>query len=206
LSASFVKNKSIASIIDETMIDEKTFYKFFSYFRRCCRNFKFLNEIRLGGDGIEVEIDETHLFTRKYHRGNVLASEQIWVFGIIERVSKKVYLEVVTRRNGETLFEIVRRVLMPGTIIFADSWAGYNLIRNHFTMFNINHRMHFVDPNDRSIHTNNIERLWRSVKEDVRGAVNDNYKVHLSEFMFRRNVLNSTFERNLDSFIRIIFN
>jgi hypothetical protein len=32
-----------------------------------------------------VETDETHLFTRKYHRGNVLASESIWVFGLIER-------------------------------------------------------------------------------------------------------------------------
>jgi hypothetical protein len=40
--------------------------------------------IRLGGEGRTVEIDETNLFTRKYHRGNVLASENIWVFGLIE--------------------------------------------------------------------------------------------------------------------------
>jgi hypothetical protein len=89
LAASFVKNKSISSIIDETMIDEKTVYKYFSYFRRCRMNLNFLNETRLGGDGIEMEIDETNPFTRKYHRVNILASGHIWIFGTIERVSKK---------------------------------------------------------------------------------------------------------------------
>lgn len=205
LAGAFIKNKSISSIIEDTGFDEKTVYKYFSFFRNFCFDYVQNNNIILGGPGVEVEIDETHLFTRKYHRGNVLASEHIWVFGIIERLSKKVYLEVVPKRDGPTLYNIVNTRVRRGTQIYSDSWAGYNLIRENYDTLSVNHRICFVDPVNRNIHTNNIERLWRTLKDDVRGACNDNYFLHLSEFMFRRWFFTEDFETSLEEFIKLIF-
>jgi len=38
-------------------------------------------DICVGGRGLHVEIDETHIFHRKYYRGRILAYEDVWVFG-----------------------------------------------------------------------------------------------------------------------------
>lgn len=202
----FLKNKSIASIIDDNSFDEKTIFKYFKMFRICCSDKMINTEIRLGGVDVEVEIDETHLFTRKYNRGELLSSQQIWIFGIMERISKRVYLQVVESRDGQTLFEIVNRILLPGTKIFSDSWRGYNLIKENFDTLSVNHRICFVDRDNRSIHTNNIERLWRSLKEDLRGVSNENYSLHLNEFCFRRYFLTGNFLTDLGFFIRLLFN
>ncbi|KCZ75690.1 hypothetical protein H311_03327, partial [Anncaliia algerae PRA109] len=121
---------------------------------------------------IEIEIDETHLFKRKYHKGNVLASEAIWIFGIYERISKKVYFEAVPKRDAQTLYKIISKKVRPNSIIYSDSWAGYSEIRKHFEVKSVNHKLYFVHPDDKSNHINNIERTWRTLKEDMRGACN----------------------------------
>ena len=41
---------------------------------------------KLGGPGVVVEVDECHLHSRKFQRGARLATEDIWVVGVIERV------------------------------------------------------------------------------------------------------------------------
>ncbi|XP_065352827.1 uncharacterized protein LOC135947809 isoform X2 [Cloeon dipterum] len=56
---------------------------------------------------------------------------------------------------------------MDGTTIVSDMWAGYNGIGNmlngaHVT---VNHSRYFVHPRHPNIHTNTIERLWKSIKQ-----------------------------------------
>ena len=48
----------------------------------------FGNQDSIGGEGIEVEIDETLFVKRKYDRGRML--RQLWIIGGIERISQKV--------------------------------------------------------------------------------------------------------------------
>lgn len=48
--------------------------------------FWFDNQEAIGGENIEIEIDEPLLIHRKYNRGRV--TKQIWFFGAIERISK----------------------------------------------------------------------------------------------------------------------
>jgi hypothetical protein len=45
----------------------------------------------LGGENVEIEIDESHLFKWKYNRGRLLAFQNVWIFGIIERIQKNVF-------------------------------------------------------------------------------------------------------------------
>ena len=51
----------------------------------------WLNPFVLGGVGTVVEIDETHLGSkRNYNRGRVHPGLDMWVFGIMERQTKNV--------------------------------------------------------------------------------------------------------------------
>jgi hypothetical protein len=43
-----------------------------------------------------------------------------WIFGGIERESKKCFLEPVANRSSKTLMEIIRRRIRPGSRIISD--------------------------------------------------------------------------------------
>ena len=54
----------------------------------------------------------------------------------------------------------------------------------------INHSVHFVDPNDKSTHTQNIESLWRAAKQKFKAmnGVDCKYLTsYLTEFVWRYN-------------------
>ena len=73
-----------------------------------------------------VEIDESKFFHRKYHRGAYRQGH--WVFGAIERVSRKCYVVEVQDRRRVTLENIIKEVLLPGTHIVSDGWAAYGYL------------------------------------------------------------------------------
>jgi hypothetical protein len=54
-----------------------------------------------------VEINESKFFHRKYHRGQWRAGH--WVFGGIERYTKKCFLVEVPDRTAETLSNLIQR-------------------------------------------------------------------------------------------------
>jgi hypothetical protein len=48
------------------------------------------------------------------------------------------------------------------------AWRGYyGVVEFGYEHLNVNHSLHSVDPISRTIHTNNIERSWRTPKEYV---------------------------------------
>ena len=130
----------------------------------------FDNQEAIGGENIEVEIDETQFVRRKYNRGRLL--KDIWLFGGVERISKKRFVvaltgEVGERRERATLIPLIFKFSKPKTIIYSDTWAAYRGLEEHNNYVHkvINHSEHFVDPEDPTVHTQNIERLWRDIKE-----------------------------------------
>jgi hypothetical protein len=72
-------------------------------------------------------------------------------------------------------------------------------------MFVVNHSERFVDQELRFVHTNNIERMWRSIKEQVRGVRLENLDEHLKYFMFERKYLTGNFIYDL-VFMKILLN
>ncbi len=52
---------------------------------------------QLGGEGVRVQIDETKIGKRKYHRGHLVEGQ--WVFGAIEEDSCKRFIAPIKDRT-----------------------------------------------------------------------------------------------------------
>ena len=137
-------------------------------------DFWFTEQESIGGPGVVVEIDETLIVRRKYERGRVLS--QVWLFGVIERRTKKRFvlplvgpLGEAGRRDKGTLLPLIEKYIRRGSVIISDQWGAYNSITDlGYTHYTINHSENVVDPVHGDIHTQHIERLWRDVKEWVK--------------------------------------
>ena len=59
-----------------------------------------------------------------------MLSSQVRVYGGIVREGnpEEYFLEVIEKRNKETLINVFSRRLMPGSTISSDSWKGYGRI------------------------------------------------------------------------------
>lgn len=121
---------------------------------------------KIGGSSHIVEVDEMHLYTRKYNRGRVLVSESFWAVGVICRTTKQCRFAITTTRTREFLNNFILSNVNVGSIVMSDGWAGYNGLSNlGFTHHVVIHEREFVSRDDNNVHTNNIERLWRSLRE-----------------------------------------
>ena len=137
-----------------------------------------------------VEIDESKFFHRKYHRGQW--REGHWVFGGIERGTKRCFSVEVARRDAQTLYPLIEEWILPGTHIISDGWAAYNGIdtinggqHSHEVII---HERNFVDPNNGDIHIQNVESMWSRAKRTFKrnyGTSRALFERYLVEFMWR---------------------
>ena len=126
-----------------------------------------LNPVMLGGWGIIVEIDESMFGKRKYNRGR--RRDGVWVFGMVERGTNRCFLIPVENRTKDTLVEIVKRWVRPGSIIMSDGWSSYKCLKdNRFNHLVVNHTNEYKDPFT-GAHTNTIEGLWMHAKRGING-------------------------------------
>jgi transposase-like protein len=82
------------------------------------------------------------------------------VFGMLLRGSNTVRLFPVENRSAKTLLAIIAENVESQSTIVLDGWAAYGGINAMQQQFNhqwVNHRLNFVDPNDPTIHTQDIE-------------------------------------------------
>ena len=78
---------SIDEIIHELKISKKTTIEWTVFFRETCFTMMLEHSEPMGGNGIEVEIDESKFGKRKYYRGHRVESQ--WIFGGREKYNKK---------------------------------------------------------------------------------------------------------------------
>ena len=78
---------TVDEIIHELKLSKKTVIEWTTFFRECCMTTMIDNSQQIGGNGIEVEVDESKFGKRKYYRGHRVEGQ--WVFGGREKYNKK---------------------------------------------------------------------------------------------------------------------
>ena len=154
-------------------------------------------ELRIGGKGKVVEVDECKLFSAKYHKGHQPAAKDIWVVGIIERDRdenghRRSAFMLTDRRPASVLVPFIEKWVEKGSIVMTDYWKGYNrsLDQIYFPE-KVNHKTEFahlgiVDGIEMSINTNHIEREWVEVRNAMRHNRISTYGDKLNREIFRQ--------------------
>lgn len=77
---------------------------------------------QIGGPDI-VKIDEAKLGKRKNNKARVVKGQ--WIFGGIERDSRKFFILPVYDSSSDSLIPIITRYIAAGSIIYSDCWRVY---------------------------------------------------------------------------------
>lgn len=157
-------------------LGDKTISHWWEIFRLCVGQDMVDRQFghKIGGEGFEVEIDESLFGGVKYGRGNPFRHRQCWVLGGKCRQTGECFLEICPDglRNGETLKEIILRRVARGTTIYTDQWKGYYGLESLGFDWDkeettVNHSKQFINENNKRVHTQGIESKWRQVKRQL---------------------------------------
>jgi transposase len=109
------------------------------------------------------------------------------VFGLLKR-NGKVYTVVIPDAKANTLLPIIREKVRPDSIVYSDSFKGYNALDvSEFKHYRINHSELFAD---RHNHINGIENFWNQAKRHLRrfnGIPKEHFHLYLKECEWRFN-------------------
>ena len=152
-----------AEIIHELKLSNKTVTEWCHFFQEACICAVMDNSQPIGGNGIEVEIDESKFGKRKYHRGHCVEGQ--WVFGGREKYDKtRIFMIPVHNRKQTTLLLLIQKLIKPGSIIHSDCWKAYNKLTSMgYTHITVNRSKEFINKETKAC-TNSIESDWRHAK------------------------------------------
>jgi len=120
------------------------------------------SEVMFGG---EIEVDESYFGCRRKGKRGRGAADKIPLFGLSKR-GGKVYTKITLDASGATLILIIKRKVVPDSIVYADCWRGYNVLDvSDFHHFCINYSKLFAD---RHNHINGIDKLCNQAKRHMR--------------------------------------
>ena len=141
-------------------------------------------EMVVGG---EIEVDESYFGGRRKGKRGRGATGKVPVFGLLKR-GGRVYTKIIPDARSKTLMPIIKRKVVPDSIVYSDSWKGYNALDvSDFKHFRINHSKLFADKQN---HINGIENFWNQAKRHLRkfnGVPRDHFSLFLKECEWRFN-------------------
>lgn len=175
-------------ILSMTGHSSRTITDFLHFYRQLISESIDEDDMLIGGEGVEVEIDESKFAKRKYHRGRMV--EGCWIVGGVEKTpQRKIFVEIVENRDNQTLSDVIARHVLPGSIVLTDCWKGYCKIENNLPIIHktVNHSKYFTDPITQ-VNTNTIEGTWSGMKRKIpiRNRNADTMNSHIFEFIWRR--------------------
>ena len=134
-----------------------------------------------------VELDESYFGGQRKGKHGRSAVGKVAVFGILKRYGK-VYTIVVENTKQDTLLPVIKRKIMPDSIVYTDCYKSYDVLDvSEFTHHRINHSQLFAD---RQNHINGIENFWNQAKRILRkynGIDRKSFLFFLKECEFRFN-------------------
>ena len=84
------------------------------------------------------------------------------MFGGVMRKSCQAFMVACpnNKRTKWMLWPIIQANIHYGTTIYWDGWRAYGKPHLGYPHRGIDHSKQYVDPTDRTLHTNSIEGLW----------------------------------------------
>ena len=145
-----------------------------SFAREVCATILEFESQPIGGVGKIVEIDESNFGKRNYHRGRRV--DGVWVFGGIERESRRCFMVSVEDRivATHTHNKAIHSSWNKGYVC---CWKSYDRLEEEgYIHGTVNHSLEFVN-SETGDHTQNIESTWRAVKQSLprSGTVKHHY-------------------------------
>ncbi|XP_023236284.1 uncharacterized protein LOC111635526 isoform X2 [Centruroides sculpturatus] len=123
---SWVKQEPVTIAAEECEVALATAVDWYNFCREVAEVFVSQNQdIKLGGEGMHVEIDETFTRRRKYNRGRVGVGTQITIFGAYCRETRELMYWHVDNKSRRVLWSHMLRYIAPKSIIVSDSAAQY---------------------------------------------------------------------------------
>jgi len=142
----------------------------------------------------EIEVDESYFGGRRKGKRGRGAGGTPPVFGLLKR-GGRVYTKIIPDASSATLIPIIKRNVIPDSIVYSDCWRGYNVLDvSDFMHFRINHSLLFAD---KKKHINDIENFWNQAKRHMRkfnGVPKEHFGLFLKECEWRFNNSNPSFQ------------
>jgi transposase-like protein len=132
--------------------------------------------VQLGGEGKEVEVDETfiggaarfmHADKRREKITERGVKDKAAVMGILER-GGRVRATAISNRKKHLLETNVRAHIKAGSAIYSDNFASYDRLKNYGYKHDVvDHAEKYVDG---QVHTNGLENFWSLLKRGLKGT------------------------------------
>lgn len=181
-------------------LSQKTISRYFKLFSQIALKFYKVAHESIMLEGV-VEIDETQLYKEKLSKapGRPYEYSDIWLIGFKERHSKRFLIFPSEIRSADVFIPILLAHVKVQSRIYTDSFSVYVNNRktipeskleqwNYIHKF-VNHSITFVNEIFEDTHTNNIERLWRTVKEHIRKhKTRSLYMLCIGRFYFHKSL------------------
>jgi transposase-like protein len=146
-----------------------------------------------GGNGGVVEVDETFIGQLKGVEKRRAFHHKMKVLALVDRDSGKARTMVIENVKAETLMPIVLHNVAREARVMTDEHSGYRDMGKFFAGHGTtaHGRGQYVDPADRSIHSNTVEGYFSIFKRGMKGVYQFCGEQHLhrylAEFEFRYN-------------------
>jgi transposase-like protein len=175
-------------IVDITGHSSATVTAYMKFYRQLVESSLDEDDTIIGGEGVEVQVDESKFGKRKYERGHRV--EGAWVIGGVELTQeRKMFAKMVEKRDQGTIRDVLRAHIAPGSVLVTDCWRGYIGVEEALNLrhLTVNHSKTFKDPETGAC-SNNIEGTWSGMKGKIplRNRTQSSIKGHLLEFIWRR--------------------
>jgi transposase-like protein len=143
---------------------------------------------KAGGDGAEVEVDETFIGGKARNMHKSVRAKKITgtggkgktiVFGVLER-GGKVHTQVVDNRLAKTVRPILKERVVEGAKLYTDVMLGYSGLESEYEHQMVNHAVEYVNGR---VHTNGLENFWSLLKRTLGGTYVSVEPFHLFRYL-----------------------
>jgi len=116
---------------------------------------------------------------------------------IVINTPAKITAIVVPDTKKATLQPIVKEFVKPGSRILTDEWLAYKGLNGLYLHNVIDHsKKEYVNLDDATMHTNNVEGSWRLLKRAIKGNYNcvspKHLQLYVDEWVYRFNLKHDT--------------